>query len=433
MAAGDLHAAADRFVLHALRRSRRLVFERASGVRVWDVEGREYLDAVSGTNGPALVGHAHPLVTEAVARQLAELPSTFIIHDSVPVVRFAERLAALAPAGLTKTFLCPGGGEAVEAAVKLACRVTGRTEVVSLQGAYHGMSLATMSLGGIRGLREWFPGGVRWPTFRQVPSADLYRPALGDAEAAVRALEASLDVEGFGPVAAFVMELVQGPGGHIVFPHEYYREIQRVCRERQVLLIVDEVQTALGRCGELWACDVFDVAPDMVVIGKAFGGGYPFGGVIVRDDLVDEEIERDPWHILTFMNQPLQAAAGLAVLDVVEQEGLVERARALGATARERLEALADKYEVVGDVRGPGLFIGVDLVTDRESRRPATDVCLDAWEFALDRGLLTWFGGSGNVLKFKPPLVTSDAELDEMLSRVEDVVAFVDERVRASA
>jgi 4-aminobutyrate aminotransferase/(S)-3-amino-2-methylpropionate transaminase len=431
VSADDLSAAADRFVLHALRRSRRLLFERARGVRVWDIDGREYLDAVSGTNGPALVGHAHPRVTEAVARQMAELPSTFIIHDSVPLVRFAGRMAAIAPPGLTKTFLCPGGGEAVEAAVKLACRITGRTGVVSLQGAYHGMSLGTMSLGGIRALREWFPGGVHWPTFRQVAAAETYRPPLGtDVDSAVRALESSLDAPEFGGVAALVIELVQGPGGHVVFAADYYREAQRVCRERDVLLIVDEVQTALGRCGRMWACDVFDVAPDMIAVGKAFGGGFPFGGIVVRAELIDDEIESDPWHILTFMNQPLQAAAGLAVIDVVEDEKLVERGRRLGEVAREHLKALAKRYAVIGDVRGPGLFIGVDLVRDRQTREPATDACLEGWEFALDRGLLTWFGGAGNVLKFKPPLVTSDDELAAMLDRVEETIAFIDRRVR---
>jgi 4-aminobutyrate aminotransferase-like enzyme len=426
-------AAADRFVLHALRRSRRLVFERACGAKMWTVDGREYLDAISGTNGPALVGHAHPSVTAAVAEQMAQLPSTFLSHDSVPLVEFCQRVAALAPDGLTKTFLCPGGGEAVEAALKLAMRLTGRTAVVSLYGAYHGMSLATMSLGGIPALREWFPGGVRWPTFRQAPSADPYRPFAGTAstEAAVQALESELDKGGYGPPAALILELVQGPAGHVMFPPDYYHEVERLCRARGVLLIVDEVQTALGRCGELWACELFGIQPDILVVGKAFGGGYPFGGVIVRGDLIDDEIEASPWHILTFMNQPVQAAAGLAVLNVVEQEALVERARVLGQRARERFSILSERYAAVGEVRGPGLFLGIDLVLNRDTREPAVDACLAAWEHALDVGLLTWFGGAGNVLKFKPPLTTPDDDFERMLDLVEDTVAFVNARICA--
>jgi 4-aminobutyrate aminotransferase-like enzyme len=426
---GKIASAADRFVLHALRKERRLVFAHGKGARLWDVNGRAYLDAISGTNGPAMVGHSHPAVAEAVARQMTELPSTFIAHDSIPLVRFCTKMAQIAPPGLTKTFLCPGGGEAMEAALKFAIRVTGRTEVLSLYGGYHGMSLATMSLGGIPELREWFPGGLRWPTFHQIPSGDIYRPSLDSSSAAARALEAAIDGGSYGHVAALVLELVQGPGGHVVFSTDYYREVQRVCRERDILLIVDEVQTALGRCGSVWACDLFDVDPDILVVGKAFGGGFPFGAMVVRDDLVSEELEAEPWHILTFMNQPLQAAAGLAVIEIVERENLAERARVLGQRAVERLSDLADRCEVVGDVRGPGLFIGVDLVTDRQSKTPASEACREAWSYALDQGLITWFGGAGNVLKFKPPLTVVEDDFEQMLDLVERTILYVEEKV----
>ena len=274
------------FVLHAERRSQSLIFDRAQGSRLWDIHGKEYLDTMSGSAGPAMVGHANPIVAQAVAQQMSLLPSVNILHDSVPVIKFCTQLAKLAPAGLTKTFLCAGGGEAIEAAVKFAIRVTGRGEVLSLTGAYHGMSLATMSLCGMPSLRQWYPGGVGWPTFRQVPSADAYRPPLGGDNlnnwmASVRALESALD-GGYRQVSALVMEVVQGPAGHVVFPPEYYREVQRLCREREVLLIVDEIQTGLGRCGKLWACELFDVKPDILVLGKALGGGVPIGAFITR-------------------------------------------------------------------------------------------------------------------------------------------------------
>jgi 4-aminobutyrate aminotransferase len=434
----DYAADADRYVLHSLRRDRRLVFARSEGSRLWDVAGRMYLDAISGTNGPAMVGHAHPRVTEALSRQLATLPSTFLSHDSVPVVEFCRKMAEIAPPGLEKTFLCPGGGEAVEAALKLAIRATGRTEVLSLYGAYHGMSLATMGLAGIPSLREWFPGGLRWPTFHQVPSGDRYRPPLGEAgpdgrDPSARALEAALDGGTYGPVAAIIVELVQGPGGHVVYSPAYYREVQQICRERDILLIVDEVQTALGRCGTLWACDHFDVEPDILVVGKAFGGGFPFGAIVVRPELVTDEIEMEPWHILTFQNQPLQAAAGLAVVEVVETEDLAGRARSLGEQARERLQELGTRYEVVGDVRGPGLYLGLDLVEDRETKSPATRACREAWAWAVDHGLITWFGGAGNVLKFKPPLTTPPDDFEAMLDLVEETVACVEGLVHGTS
>lgn len=437
----EMRRAADRHVLHSVERGRgdrRLVLARAQGSRVWDVDGREYLDAVSGTNGPALVGHNHPAVTEAVTAQLNEISDHFYVYDSPPVVELATRLAGLTPGSLGKTIFCPGGGEGIEAAVKLAMRVTGKVEVLSLYGAYHGMGLATSGLLGLPNLRDWMPGALRWPSFRQAPSADCSRCQLGlepssCATACAAALEAAITQGGMNQVAALVIELVQGPGGHVVFPREWYRLVQEICRRHDVLLIVDEVQTGLGRCGAMLACELFDVQPDILVLGKALGGGLPFGATIARDDLVPPEVESEPWIAFTFQNQPLGAAAANAVLDVVEEERLPERSQRLGEQATERLRSLADRYECVGEVRGPGLFIGVDLVADRESGEPATEACAKAFDFALDIGLLTWFGGSGgNVLKLKPPLTVPEAELEEMLDRIERVIAVVDAEVSGS-
>jgi len=430
----DYQSLSNDFVMHAVKREKSRIFVRGEGSRLWDIRGQIYLDTMSGSAGPAMVGHSHPAVAEAVERQLRTLPTTNILHESTPVIEFCKRLAAITPQGLTKTFLCTGGGEAIEAAIKFAIRVTGRVEVLSLTGAYHGMSLATMGLAGMPALRKWLPGALRWPAFRQIPSADAYRPPLGEGpdswKAAVRALETDLDGASSGQVAAFLMEIVQGPNGHTVFPAEYYRAIQEVCRRHAVLLIVDEVQTGLARCGATWACDLFDVRPDILVAGKAMGGGFPIGTFTTRRDLIPEKLEFEPWHMLTFMNQPLAAAAGLAVLDIVEKEHLAERARVLGAMATEWFQGLAGRFEVIGDVRGPGLFIGVDFVEDRQTKAPATEACRKAWDFALDHGLLVQFGGmASNVLKFKPPLTTPEAEFKRMLELAADTVAFIQSEV----
>lgn len=430
----DYRSLSNDYVFRAVRKDKSLIFDRAAGSRLWDIHGKVYLDTMSGSAGPAMVGHAHPAVAEAVARQMAKLPSTNVLHESVPVIEFCRRLAAIAPQGLTKTFTCTGGGEAVEAAIKFAMRATGRPEVISLTGAYHGMSLATMGLTGMPALRKWLPGAVRWPAFRQIPSADSYRPPLGEGpenwRAAVHALEADLDGASSGHVAAFLMEIVQGPNGHSLFPAEYYSGIQQVCRERGVLLIVDEIQTGLARCGATWACDLFDVKPDILIAGKALGGGFPIGTFTTRKDLIAADVESEAWHMLTFMNQPVAAAAALAVLDIVEKENLVERARALGAEATGYFRQLARRYEVIGDVRGPGLFIGVDFVEDRKTKTPATEACRKAWEFALEHGLITQFGGIGsNVLKFKPPLTTPEADFKRMLEISAETVAFIQREV----
>jgi 4-aminobutyrate aminotransferase-like enzyme len=430
----DYEALSRQYVLHALRRPKSLILERASGSRMWDIHGKMYLDTMSGSAGPAMVGHANPIVADAVAKQIAKLPSVNLLHDSPPLIEFCARMAAFAPKGMTKTFLCTGGGEAVEAAIKFAIRVTGRSEVLSLSGAYHGQSLATMGLGGMPNLRKWMPGAVRWPNFRQVPSADAYRPLLGEGpdacKAAIHALEADLDSASSCQVAALLMEVIQGPNGHSVFEPEYYAGVQRVCRERGVLLIVDEIQTGLGRCGSTWACDLFDVKPDILIVGKALGGGYPIGAFVTRPDLIPEGMEYEPWHMLTFMNQPLGAAAALAVLDIIEKESLAKRARDLGAQFTQQFKELARSYEVIGDVRGPGLFIGVDFVEDRKTKVPATAACRKAWEFAIDRGLITQFGGfATNVYKFKPPLTTPVEDFERMIELSEEMVAFIQSEV----
>lgn len=433
--AEELRCAADRHVLHSVERGRgdrRLVLERAIGSKVWDVDGREYLDAVSGTNGPALVGHGHPEVREAIAAQLDLIADHFYVYDSPPVVELATRLAQISPGGLDKTIFCPGGGDGVEAAVKLAMRVTGKTEVVSLYGAYHGLGLATSGLGGLPAMREWMPGALRWPTFRQGPVAECYRRPSGLTESewgivAAEALEATITQGGMNQVAALIIEPVQGPGGHIVFPASWFEAVQSICRRHDVLLIVDEVQTGLGRCGEMFASDLYGLRPDILVLGKALGGGLPFGATMARSDLVPVEIESEPWIAFTFQNQPVGAAAALAVLEIIERDRLAERARVLGARATERLNQLKDRYTCVGDVRGPGLFIGVDLVVDRDTREPATDACARAFDYALDIGLLTWFGGAGgNVLKLKPPLTIPDDDFDEIMSRIEAVISHVE-------
>ncbi len=422
------------YVLHALRRPKSLIFERAQGSRIWDIHGKMYLDTMSGSAGPAMVGHAHPAVVVAVAQQMAKLPSVNLLHDSPILIEFCARMAKIAPKGMTKTFLCTGGGEAVEAAIKFAIRTTGRAEVLSLSGAYHGQSLATMGLGGMPAFRKWMPGGVRWPNFRQIPSGDAYRPLLGEGAdscaAAVRALEADLDSSSSCQVAALIIEVVQGPNGHSVFEKDYYGGIQRVCRERGVLLIVDEIQTGLGRCGSMWASDLYDVQPDILVAGKALGGGFPIGAFVTRKELIPAGLESEPWHMLTFMNQPLAAAAGIAVLDIIETENLIEKARTLGAQFTEYFTDLARRYDVIGDVRGPGIFVGVDFVEDQATKFPATNACRKAWEFAIDNGLITQFGGfAANVYKFKPPLTTPKEDFESMLEISKKVVAFIQSEV----
>lgn len=426
-------------ILHGFKTPHEVVFTEGRRHLLWDRDGNQYFDMLSGTMGTAMVGHSHPTVVEAVRGQVDKLITNLYFYDNDRAIEFAQRMAEIAPAGLeqTKTLLCPGGGEGIEAAVKLAMRATGKSEVLSLSGAYHGQSLGTMSLGGIPKLRSWIPGGMRWPSFRQVASPRDFEASDGmddeeAAAAAVLALEAGIDRGGWDQVAAFVLEVCQGPNGHVMFPQAYYREAQRVCRERGILIIVDEVQTGLGRCGAMWASELVGLVPDMFVFGKALGGGVPSGGVVVKGDLVTEEMETTGWHWLTFMNQPLQAAAGVAVLDVVRNEDLVDRAGKLGDRSKAQLEGCVERYETLTAVHGAGLFLAVEFNDDGDGSR-AAKAGKDAYLHGLEHGTLTYAGGKGNILKFKPPLIISDEECDEMLASFEQVLAYADAQIRAAA
>ena len=283
------------FLLHSLARppvDKRLIFVEGKGAILKDINGKEYIDGISGTNGPLLVGHSHPKVVQAVKDQVEKLSQHMTIFDNIPSIEAASKLHSIVPAEwkLGKTYFCPGGGEAVEAALKLIMKQTRKSEVISLHLSYHGLSLGTMSLGGMPWLRSFVAGGIRWPGFHQIPNAYCYRcpygqeyPGCGLQCAAE--LENAIKYGSSGSVAAFIMEPVQGPGGHIEFPDEYYREVRRICDDNGVLLIADEVQTGLGRCGAYFASQLHNLRPDVLILGKALGGGLPVGAVMFREDL----------------------------------------------------------------------------------------------------------------------------------------------------
>lgn len=421
------------FLLHSIARppvDKRLVFVEGKGAILKDINGKEYIDGISGTNGPLLVGHSHPKIVQAVKDQVEKLSQHMTIFDNVPSIEAAGKLHSIVPSEwkLGKTYFCPGGGEAVEAALKLIMKQTRKSEIISLHLSYHGLSLGTMSLGGMPWLRSFVAGGIRWPGFHQIPNAYCYRcpyglehPGCGLQCAAE--LENAIKYGSSGSVAAFIMEPVQGPGGHIEFPDEYYREVRRICDDNGVLLIADEVQTGLGRCGAYFASQLHNLRPDVLVLGKALGGGLPIGAVIFREDLTPPELDKETWHSLTFQNNPLVCAAASAVLDIIRDERLPQRAANLGKRFTETFRRLADQYPVIGEVRGPGLFIGIELVRNRKTKEPAKEETSRAVWSALDKGLITFTGGLGNVLKVKPPLTITDGQADRLLNIVGEIIA----------
>jgi 4-aminobutyrate aminotransferase/(S)-3-amino-2-methylpropionate transaminase len=416
-----------RFLLHSITRpprDKRVVFVEGKGAILKDIEGRQYIDGVSGTNGPLLVGHCHPKVVRAVQEQTAKLCQHLTCFDNIPAIEAAEKLHRIVPSEwrMGKSYFCPGGGEAVETALKLVMKQTRKSEVISLYLSYHGLSLGTMSLGGMPWLRSFVSGGIRWPGFHQIPNAYCYRCPYGleyhDCGLKCAAeLENAIKYGSSGSVAAFIMEPVQGPGGHIEFPDEYYSEVRRICDENDVLLIVDEVQTGLGRCGSMFASQLHGLRPDVLILGKALGGGLPIGAATFREDLVPAELDEETWHSLTFQNNPVACAAAAAVLDIVKEERVPERAAKIGERLKSEFRKLSEDCAIIGDIRGPGLFIGLELVRDRKTKAPAINETNRAIWSALERGLITSSGGLGNVMKIKPPVVIKDEETTK-LSRI---------------
>jgi len=363
---------------------------RGFGARVWDADGREYIDCTAG-HGVANVGHAHPTVTARIAAQAATL---ITCQDALPNdvrAEFVERLVACMPGGLDRVFLCNSGTESVEAALKLARLSTGRAGVLAAQGAFHGRTLGALSAT----WRPEFRAGVGplVPEFEHVPFDDL------------AALESRLSEQH----AALILEVVQGEGGVHELGGEYLRSAQRLCIERGVLLILDEVQTGFGRTGRRFACERHDVTPDILCLGKAIAGGVPMGAVAVGARVAAPPSGS---HGSTFGGNPLACAAAIATLEVFESEGLAERAEELGKWWRGRLRAI--DHRAIKEVRGAGLMIAVEC---RTRVAPLVGALADHGVIALAAG--------PRVLRFLPALVIEREQLEQVALALEAVLAEV--------
>jgi alanine-glyoxylate transaminase/(R)-3-amino-2-methylpropionate-pyruvate transaminase len=377
---------------------------------VFDETGRRYLDLFAGIATVAC-GHSHPAVVARIQEQAATLQhtSTIYLHPNLP--RLAQRLADLLPQGLDVTYFVNSGSEANDLAVTMARLFTGHPDIIALRNAYHGGSPGTM---GLTGVSTWKFPTQQGAGVHHAVCPDPYRsPFTGSPEAiASRSAEDIRDLiqhATTGRVAGFIAEPVQGVGGVTYGAPNYLTEAYAVVRDHGGLCIADEVQTGFGRTGEhFWGFQHFGVVPDIVTMAKGIGNGMPLAAVTTRREIAEALTQR--LHFNTFGGNPVSTAAGLAVLDVIEQEHLQDNARAVGARLKRGLQRLAERHPLVGDVRGLGLMLGVELVRDRTTKEPAGAETLEALELLRELGVLVGKGGlAGNVLRIKPPLcITSD-------------------------
>jgi len=353
-------------------------------------------------------------VVEAVQKQAAKfLHTDFTIVPYEVYVTLAERLIALSPfSGPAKAAFFNAGTEAVENAVKFARSYTKRPAVIAFEGAFHGRTLLSMTM--TSKTHPYKAGlGPFAPEVYRMPFAQDYRgPTTEEALAALeRALVTQVAAES---VAAIVVEPIQGEGGFVVAPREFMHGLRRICDDNGIVLVVDEVQTGFGRTGKLFAIEHYGVEPDLMTVAKAIAGGLPLSGVIGKAEIMDAP--GDSAIGGTYVGNPVAQAAAIAVLDVFEEEGLVDRAAQLGETIRERMDAWAGRWDAIGDVRGLGAMLAIELVHDRASKDPAPEIATAVVEAAAERGLLLLKSGIySNCIRVLVPFVITEAELDEAL------------------
>jgi len=419
-------------------RRRRPRLARAEGVYIDAVDGRRWLDGSSGAM-VCNIGHSNPAVLDAMRAQMAVATFGYRLHfETEPAEHLAERLAGIAPEGLGRVFFVSGGSEAVESALKLArshalaIGEAQRWKVISRFPSYHGCTLGALSVTGYAPMTApYAPMMVSMP---KIPAPRAWLDGLPQDDPATGhhyadMLEAQILREGPETVLAFIVEPIGGAStGALMPPAGYMTRIREICDRHGVLLIHDEVISGGGRTGRWFSGDHWGVVPDMITISKGFGSGYmPLGALIARDAIVEAVLDRGSYpHGFTYAGNPLACAAGLAVIGEIERQGMMANAMAMGDLLRRRLEALMQRYEIVGDVRGMGLLQAFELVSDRATRAPLPKH-LDAYdrlvEAAYDEGLIIYArrsrgGHEGDHFIVAPPMIVTEAQVDEIMEKL---------------
>jgi 4-aminobutyrate aminotransferase/(S)-3-amino-2-methylpropionate transaminase len=418
----DLHRRRGAAVARGVANSLSIYAQRAQNAELWDVEGRRYIDFASGIS-VLNTGHLHPRVVAAVQAQLGQLMhSCFQVTPYEGYVALCERLNALAPGpSPKKSILFSTGAEAVENALKIARFHTRRSAVIAFSGAFHGRTLATMTLTGkVQPYKAGF--GALLPEVFHVPFPSAYHGVTPQQSlAAIEQLfKSDLDP---ARVAALIIEPVQGEGGFYIAPPEFLKSLRALCDTHGIVLVADEIQSGMARTGRMFACEYSGVEPDLMTVAKSIAGGLPLSAVVGKAAIMDAP---PPGGLGgTYAGSPLACAAALAVLDVIDEEHLLERARVLGTQITARLKALQAKNPAIGEVRGLGSMVALELVKNRRPDQPDAELTRALVQAAAARGLVILSCGVyGNVIRLLAPLTISDALLAEGLDLLE--AAFAD-------
>ncbi|MBJ42454.1 MAG: aspartate aminotransferase family protein [Planctomycetaceae bacterium] len=394
---------------------------------VFDEQGKRYLDGFAGIVTIS-VGHCHPDVKQKVEAQVGTLQHTTTIYLHPAIGQLAERLAQHMPAGLTQTYFTNSGSEANEVAVLSSREFTGNLDVVALRNAYHGGTSLPMSL----------TAHGNWK-FKTNPSNGIHHATAGycyrcpyGLEYPTCELKCAHDLRDLiryetpGEVACFIGEPIQGVGGAVMPPPEYFKIVYDIVRQHGGLCIADEVQGGFGRTGHhYWSHQNWDVVPDIVTMAKGIGNGVPLAAMTTRPEIA--EVMANRVHFNTFAGNPVSMVQGLATMEVIEEQGIQQHALKVGNHLHSGLVALQDKHSLIGEVRGLGLMLGVELVQDRVSKEPATAACGEVLELAKERGLLLGKGGLfGNTLRIKPPMCLSVDDADFIIDCLDEVLALVE-------
>ncbi|MFL7894417.1 MAG: aspartate aminotransferase family protein [Anaerolineales bacterium] len=403
-----------------------ILVDYGKGALLYDKSGKEYIDCTSQA-WSLNIGYSHPRVIQAVEEVLGKYSHIRTSFETVPKLLLSKKLVELAPDGLDRVIYTITGSEANEGALKIAMRNRPGNTFVSLFDGYHGRTMATLNL-------SWPHPNNRFTAWSapvvRIPQAYCYRCPLNltypTCELACVDLARTIILKGATePPLALILEPLQGNGGMIEFPAEYLPAIRKMCDDLGMLLIFDEIQTGFGRLGTWFAADLYQTTPDILVIGKALGGGLPLFGVLFNSKM---QGLAPGDHSFTFAHFPLSMAAANAAIQVLEEEHLLERATKMGAIITRGLRELQDRYELIGDIRGPGLMIGVELVKNRTTKEPAREETSQFVKEGLKRGVI--FGeskylGLGNIVKIKPPLVISEDQVNKTLEVFEDILRQV--------